>query len=427
MTNMNSLLHDLVEHARNHAPFFTELYRALPRHGWALADLPLIDPDAYWQQSQPLEKWPVLTSLPDEGHVFKTGGSSSEGKLSVFSRTEWQGFVRTFGHGLAQQLLPGDRVANLFLAGDLYTSLLFIHGALSHSPVPIVEFPFTCMVDDQVLVDAIMMHRINVLLGIPIQLVRFANQLKMSGQSLPNIRCLLYGGESLFPEQVTLLNKVFPNARIGSIGCASVDAGLIGAASPDCHHGEHRVFDRHTIVEIIDEVSGQPIDALDQPGMLVVTDLQRKLMPIIRYPCGDIACWHEAAGTPRRKFSLQGRANQGHRIRVCTLSLFPEEIGAVLHRQHSVLAWQLLIRRRADVDQLILHVASDQVNSLPIAQLRQALLTAQPAMATLCEQGRMELEIVYRAPEALLTHPRSGKLMRIVDQRAYNDDEITLQ
>ena len=54
-----------------------------------------------------------------------------------------------------------------------------MHGALSHSPVPILEFPFTCMVDDQILIDAIITHRINVLAGIPIQLVRFANQLKI--------------------------------------------------------------------------------------------------------------------------------------------------------------------------------------------------------------------------------------------------------
>ena len=171
----------------------------------------------------------MLSGPLADGHVFKTGGSTSDGKLSVFRRDEWQAFVRAFGQGLGRQLLPGDRVANLFFAGDLYTSLLFIHGALSHSPAPVVEFPFTCNVEDAALADAIDTLDINVLAGVPVQLVRFASWLQQAA-ALTGVRCLLYGGESLFAEQLALLGRVFPNARIGSIGCASVDAGLIGAA-----------------------------------------------------------------------------------------------------------------------------------------------------------------------------------------------------
>ncbi|MFX5046192.1 hypothetical protein ABTC39_20460, partial [Acinetobacter baumannii] len=79
----------------------------------------------------------------------------------------------------------------------------------------------------------------------------------------------------------------FPNARIASIGCACVDAGLIGLSTPDCLADEHRVFEPETIVEIIDEATGEPIDEINRSGMLVVTSLTRTLMPLIRYPVGD--------------------------------------------------------------------------------------------------------------------------------------------
>ncbi|MFC4491142.1 phenylacetate--CoA ligase family protein [Chromobacterium aquaticum] len=417
---MDVRLRRLVEHARAHSPFFTALYRELPAD-WTLSDLPLIEPADYWRQCQPLEDWPVLSGPLADGHVFKTGGSTSDGKLSVFRRDEWQAFVRAFGQGLGRQLLPGDRVANLFFAGDLYTSLLFIHGALSHSPAPVVEFPFTCNVEDAALADAIDTLDINVLAGVPVQLVRFASWLQQAGRALTGVRCLLYGGESLFAEQLALLGRVFPNARIGSIGCASVDAGLIGAAGPDCAQGEHRVFDADTIVEIIDEASGLPITEPDRKGLLVVSNLQRRLMPVIRYPTGDLACWREPAGRPERKFALQGRASRGHRVRVCTLSLFPDELDPLLRGQDGVLAWQLLVGRRDGVDTLSLRVASEYAPAPAAEPLRERLLTAQPALAELCRQGLLRLDVAYCAPEAMLTHPRSGKLMRVVDQRAYEE------
>ncbi|MCC8466449.1 phenylacetate--CoA ligase family protein [Photorhabdus bodei] len=420
---MTLSLHDLVEYARNHAPFFKNLYRDLPRSGWALTDLPLINPADYWQQSQSLENWSVLTGPVNGGHVFKTGGSTSDGRLSVFSHSEWRAFVCAFGQGLAQQLQPGDRVANLFVAGDLYTSLLFIHGALSYSPVPVVEYPFTWSVDDRALADAIVSLGINVLAGVTVQLLRFASTLQQCGQSMLGIDRLLYGGESLFPEQLTLLSHVFPNARIGSVGCASVDAGLIGAASPDCYYGEHRVFDTETIVEIIDEANGQPITAPGQNGLLVVTNLQRRLMPVIRYPTGDMACWCEESGLPRRKFALQGRAGSAHRVRVCSLSIFPDHIARLLQQQEGILAWQLLLSRQGGIDKIELLLAGDSSLAPSTTSVHQALLVAQPAIAELCDQGLLHMEVTYCALENMVTHPRSGKLMRVVDHRGYGAEE----
>ncbi|WP_047243133.1 phenylacetate--CoA ligase family protein [Chromobacterium subtsugae] len=417
---MNPKLKSLVDHARRHSPFYRQLYRALPAEGWRLSDLPPADPDHYWRGSQTLRDWPVLTAPLDDGHVFKTGGSTSEGKLSVFSRAEWQAFVQAFGGGVARQLRAGDRVANLFFAGDLYTSLLFIHGALSRAPLPLVEFPFTCNVDDAVLADAIRRYEINALTGVPAQLLRFAHHLAHAGQTLAGVDTVLYGGESLFGEQLALLKQAFPQARIASVGCASVDAGLIGYAEPGCRHGEHRVFDDDSLVEILDEASGEPISETGRCGVLTLTNLQRRLMPVIRYPTGDLACWREPPG-PARKFALQGRAGQGHRVRVGTLSLFPAQLAPLLERHAELLAWQLAIERRDGRDALSLLLASRR--QLDCAALRQDLLAAQPAIAALCAAGQLRLDIVQTSPERMRTHPRSGKLMRVVDLRDYQAEE----
>ena len=78
-------LEQLVERVRCRSPFYAEHYRHLATRGWQLKDLPLINPERYWEGSQGLKNWPVLTGPVEDGIVFKTGGTTGGGKLSVFS------------------------------------------------------------------------------------------------------------------------------------------------------------------------------------------------------------------------------------------------------------------------------------------------------------------------------------------------------
>ena len=79
-------LEQLVQLVRCRSPFYAEHYRHLAPRGWRLTDLPLINPQRYWEGSQGLKNWPVLPGPVEDGIVFKTGGTTGGGKLSVFSR-----------------------------------------------------------------------------------------------------------------------------------------------------------------------------------------------------------------------------------------------------------------------------------------------------------------------------------------------------
>lgn len=413
-------LEALVTHAREHSTFYAEHFRALPTTGWQLRDLPLIQSSAYWRMDHGLQAWPVLTGSIEAAHVFKTGGTTGSGKVSVYTREEWRAFVTTFGRGMGTLLQAGDRVANLFFTGDLYASLLFIHGALSHMDVPVSEYPFTGAIESSSLADGIRAYDINVLAGVPAQLLRFAAYLDERDLSLPQIRTVLYGGESVFADQLLLLRKVFPQAHCASVGCASVDAGLLGASTPDCGIGEHRCYDGDAIVEIIDESTGVPIDEPGRPGMLVLTNLQRKLMPLIRYPVGDLAAWVEAPGARQRKFILMGRSSLGHRLRVGMLSLFPDDIDATIGHVVGPCRWQLLIDHVAGVDQLTLRIAHAGNDSNHDA-LQAALRQQNPGMQSLSNTGQLQLSIHWSTTADLSLHPRTGKLVRVLDQRKYQE------
>ncbi|WP_434563356.1 phenylacetate--CoA ligase family protein [Pseudomonas sp. Z5-35] len=405
-----------LNHIRTHSAFFNTQLSHLPSQGCAFEQLPVVDVNEYWKGSHDLDNWRVLTDKVSDALVFKTGGTTSQGKFSVYTHAEWQLMLDCFGRSLSAQLDAGDRIANLFFSGDLYASFLFIHGALCSVDVPITEFPFTGSVELDVLAEAIAGHRINVLVGVPAHLLAFASHVNGQGRSLPEITTILFGGENLFESQMPTLKRAFPRARFASIGYASVDAGLVGASTADCGLGEHRVFDEQTRVEIIDDLSGEVIEACGQTGNLVVTNLARTLMPIVRYPVGDRASWCEPAGTPRRKFALQGRSAQSRRVRVGVLSLFPEEINDIVRRMGGDLQWQLIIEHVQDNDRVLLKWLPDaQANAgqTRSRELKDALIEQYPGL------DKIRVDIQTCSAQELERHPRSGKHLSIIDRRVY--------
>lgn len=416
-------LERLVGFARQHSDYYARLFSQIGPGVTTLSELPVVDPQEYWVSSHDLDRWPVLTATLAGARVFKTGGTTGSGKLSVFTREEWQTLVTDFGQQLTAQLCHGDRVANLFFVGDLYASFLFIHDALAHVGVGVSEFPFTGNVGHAALADSILKYRINVLAGVPAHLLAFAAWLEGQSRTAAGVDTLLYGGESLFAGQMSALRRVFPNARIASIGYASVDAGFIGASSRDCEPDEHRMLEQHSVLEILDEQTGEVIEACGRTGRLVLTNLTRQLMPVIRYPVGDLACWREPRGTARRKFALMGRSASSQRVRVGSLTLMMGDVSEIVQRIAEADDWQLVIAQVANRDVLSLKwqpAASADDPQQTSAVLHQTLLAHYPLIAQLGQDDLLELQVICCAPGSFANHPRSGKRQRVLDLRVYS-------
>jgi phenylacetate-CoA ligase len=254
--------------------------------------------------------------------------------------------------------------------------------------------------------------------------LKLAAWLERQSLVLEGVETLLYGGESLFAAQLQFLHRVFPNARIASIGYASVDAGLIGISARDCALGEHRMLERHNRLEIIDEVSGEVIEECNRNGRLVVTNLTRRLMPVIRYPVGDLACWREPSGTPMRKFALMGRGMSSQRVRVGVLSLDTGDIGDLVQSVGTSDNWQLVIEQQGKKDLLSLRWVPGTLTpdiSLTTSRLRRALIDQYPLIGTLHNDQLLDLHVIACAGDELTCHPRSGKRQRVVDRRDYEN------
>lgn len=410
---------ELVKFAKTKSIFFGELYKNINENNFKIEDLPLTNLNEFWKCNQ-IQNNSVLTGPIVDGIIFKSGGTTGNPKFSVFSREEWSQFTQFFGAGMGLQAIQsGDRIANLFYAGDLYSSFLFIHGALERSYIPTVNFPISGSVSGEHLAELIQEHSINVLAGVPTTILNYAEKLRQLKIKFPSIKKIIFGGESLFPDQRLFLESVFPGVKIVSIGYASVDGGLLGYADSSCEVEEHRGFSEATIMEIINE-EGKVINETDTPGELYVTSLTRSLMPIIRYPAGDRAVWKEGPGI-NRKFKLMGRS--GEAARVGPVSVYFEDVARLLKgfkQEVEIQAFQLILEHQMGKDRLIIRIATQGRNLPPDLKDRflQNLYTERPMLAELSESKFIENTVVdFVEFEKLEINPRTGKLKRVLDRR----------
>lgn len=415
-------LSDLIRFARHNSPFYRDLYASLPPDADRLTDLPVVDQEQFWAANT-LDGNRVLTGPLSEATVYKTGGTTGAPKFSVYTRDEWRTFVTAFGQGLVDTgLRPGHRVADLFYAGELYASFLFILDSLAHAPVDNVRLPIGGAAPLESTVPTLRDFAAQVVAGTSTTLCRLAEHILAADLRLDAVELVLFGGEALFADQRRLLAAAFPNAAVRSVGYASVDAGLLGRPVPGPDARVHRAFTPESVVEILDDTTGEPITEPGRPGRVVVTSLFRRLMPIIRYPAGDRAEWTD---TDLGHFRILGRAEEG--VRVGPVSLYSQDAQdavAEADTEGRIVGMQLVVRRWEGRDGLVLRLATAPGDDDPAAlePLAKAVVTelesARPLYPDSVSAGFVHpLSVEWARHRDLAVNPRSGKLVRVLDER----------
>ena len=124
-----------------------------------------------------------------------------------------------------------------------------------------------------------------VLIGYPTALSEMANHLLGKGMTPPPVGAIVSTSEVLLPQERTLVERGFGAKVFDRYGCREV-----GDIAHECdrHRGLHLNAGR-LIVELIDD--GELPDDVD--GEVVVTDLDNRSFPFVRYRMGDLATWAE--------------------------------------------------------------------------------------------------------------------------------------
>lgn len=318
----------------------------------------------------------------------------------------------------------GDRVANLFYAGDLYGSFLLHILSIYHLPSGAIQIPIAGHVGLDVMESYIVEFQANVILATVTTLSKLAERALDENKTHPYVRKLLFSGETLYDDQVKLLKDAFPNATVQSLAYGSMECGLIGMPLETDGSAQdprvHQVNLSTIVIEIINE-DGQVITTPGEAGSLVVTNVERRLMPIIRYPSGDRAAWvNPALGL----FRVLGRDRTG--IRVGPVSVDFEDLRRVVTtamQGQAVRGLQAVVSRGDHKDILTLVIAYTPKTEGDSARLRGAiaerLAMVRPPFKDHVNRGFINpLQIKFVTLQELAVNPRSGKNVEVLDTRS---------
>ena len=251
------------------------------------------------------------------GYIFSSGGTTGKPKFVFFTGAEFQRVGEMLAVGYqAQGLRAGERCANLFVAGNLWSSFMAVERALAVAGA--VQLPIGGMAEPQLILNYLKDFKPRIVFGLPSLLLQLAALSREQAAHI-EVPVICYAGEHLSQMGRALLAEVWKTERCFSAGYASVDAGPIGYQCRHCADREHHLFAQDVHLEIINEEA-------------VVTSMTRAVNPVIHLRTGDHVEWSPAGlcacESSDPKFILHGRTDGQINIWSCRIQL--EEIEAGL-------------------------------------------------------------------------------------------------
>lgn len=428
---MNSLsptfFKDFFQYIRSNSPYYGDLWEHVADNVSDIEELPVTELEEYWNACR--NKRLLTTTLFNDGIVVRTGGSTSAPKVVYASRDELQQGVANLASALSTYsgIRPGDRIANLTHTGGMYAGFLGVTLALYQTQIQHVHLPITGNEPVPNIADFIKGFDATVILSNIFTICRVADYLADRGETVENIRLILYFGEGFHKDLRATLSKAFPNMRAGPSMYAAADGGLI--ASPAELPGEsedndikpiYRVNRPMIVLEILAD-DGSVIKEPGKKGRVIVTDMRRKLHPSIRYPIGDMARWVDYH---RGTFELLGRESEALKIGSLHLELPTLRLLVVKTLgegfQHS---FQLVLRRVEGKNEVTFRFAGHPEDPESVArELEKNLIEEFPRWQEFLSNGYVQpLKTEWVEMGGLVTSSNSGKLQNIVDERYQKD------
>ena len=408
-------LNAMLRHARR-APFYRERLPGRPLSSLAeLALLPLLDRPTF-RAHAPSAKSGMFTRPAADCYVFASGGSTDQPRYVYRSHRENAVNCKLLAKGLELGgLRRGQVVANLLAAGDLWAGLWVFDKALEY--LGSVILPIGAATEPGLRAHWLAEFRCDAVIALPTQAMALAGYAQDHGLSL-RIPRLVTGGEPLYPAARGQLAAALGVESFQSTGYAANETGVIGYRCAAQEEGEFHLHEGAQHLEIIGAEGREAPPS--EAGRLVVTNLYRTLMPMIRYDVGDIGCWLAGScpcGHLSRRFRLLGR--DGSRVRLGTSFFYPAQFAACIGQVPGLsLCFRLLIENDGRRDCLTLEVEAAETD----AAFSRALARRLAQLRDLADEiaaGLAAPPTVRILPRgALPRNPRTGKIAAIDDQRA---------
>ncbi|KAJ5598167.1 hypothetical protein N7537_008251 [Penicillium hordei] len=276
---------------------------------------------------------------------------------------------------------PGDWVLSIHLAGGFYRSLDLTTEIMENAGATVLSAG--SYMPPAEITKALVDYHVNVLTGDGSQVVQAVYHVSMMAQEdreCIRLNKIIYTSEPLTGPQRAFIKAILGDVKIFSV-MGSAEAGPWAISSPDLTGEESLtssstdfiVDTRNTLLEIVSPsvIDGAYSDSdppsYGEPGLIVLTSLQRLRNPLVRYITGDIGSIHPLPDTAfplipetdRQHLCVLRMQGRDHRFSFKWYGAYFEfeMIDAFMRaREHGILQWQIILARLETTPQSTLEI-----------------------------------------------------------------------
>ncbi len=365
----------------------------------------------------------IITKPLSEAYMFTSGGTTGIPKFTFYALEDInkQGFLCAKG-----LFLPGirndSRAANMMNAGNLWASFTFVNKALEHCGSLIL--PIAAQTGTEATVNYMRLFKVNAAIGIPSFFISLADYCGENNITDLAIEILATGGEQIYPEAKKHISRVLGVKKFVSAGYSSNDTGLIGFNCEKLEGSLHHIHEDSVHVEIVDPDTGHAVEN-GKAGKILVSCLDRFMMPLIRYNIGDMGRILDKpceCGRKLKLLELMGRSDDT--LIIGGYNINPSVISKLISHFDALSFHFQIIAKTIEVKD-VLQVNIETKGNVP----REKQQTIEQQFLTLLMQEENALTFLYDTkainlpqvfvsnPNSLPRNPKTGKLKQVIDQR----------
>ncbi|MBI4802163.1 MAG: hypothetical protein HY796_06530 [Elusimicrobia bacterium] len=348
------------------------------------------------------------------GYVTRSGGSTGLPKFSIYDGRDWEEMISHAVRVLrAAGLRAGDRLANCFMAGELYGG--FVSFDHINCRLGATTFAFAGDSRPELFAQVWKKFSINAIEGVPstiLPLLRKAKEL----QPALTLEKVIFAGSPMSETDRGWLKSALKVKRVSSVIGAN-DGGQLAYQCPEMNGTFHHTADEFNYIEITDEKGHGVGDGT--PGRILITSLLKFAFPLIRYDVGDLGrivpgkC---ACGRTGRILEFLGKS--GDEFSAGCLNLKYREFKNAL-KKFAFTELQAAVKNSVGGEILSLRLETPDFSSKTLkSAIYGGFLKNMPEIKNKLDSGGLyRLEIELHRPGSLPRTPGSRKVKNVSDER----------
>lgn len=409
---------DIVEFCKIKVPYYHSLLNGFELKSISdFEKIPLLTNKIYHNNTPPVGN-SLLSREASGCFVFSSGGTTSKPRYVLRDFADFDYQIQDY-EGL--NLGPDDTVINLFMPGlwGIFTSANI---TLMRLGCQIIPFGGTNLSenDKHRITDLIGQFKANTLMGVPSTILAVARYIFLNSHCqaiCPLVNKIFTLGEEIHLSSFRFMRQVFPNAVIKSKYGTMESAGI----GYQCRYLDHNYYHpfHNRFVEIVDVNSNQSL-SFGKKGSVVVTTLNLRLIPLLRFSTGDIGWLFKESCPCGEKQILKIGGRLQDMVISASVHFSLDQIESIIScfSELNPPVFQIEITNPQGIDEIILHIEGHKVTRQLKKEVLKKLYQEITDIPEALHSGKiLSFKIDFVGVGSIPRLPSTGKIKKIIDLR----------